>query len=365
MRRFFIAASMSLIALGACGPESGSEPRLDEPGGTGGAGGSSAVLAQLQLPSCTHSASASLDCGPEECAEQTGHGLDWIRTLVSDPLGNLYALGMRGVEWSSSAYGEQRVSYFDGARWNLVPEPPGRLQGFLGPPLVVGASGPDNIWLGGYGSVARWDGTVWTIFPLEPGEAGPIIVGAIEADSPTSVWVAGFEDLLHFDGREIKHLARYEGGTENLSEASIRSLGDRVEVAELFAIATWDGTSFSRQELPGLHVRIWPKAEGWATVDRAIARLRNGTWEYHATPVYPDMLARWSDETLVSSGNQLYQWIDGSLHQLATPPLRPERAVQVLTAGADLWLNDGMSGIAWRLGTDCWESHLPTHPRPD
>jgi hypothetical protein len=103
------------------------------------------------------------------------------------------------------AAGDALLQHYDGSRWLDVS------QAFSGVRETLAAPAPASVWLGGAAGVARYDGTTWR--PVTAQEMGVaalpnVQLGAVAAQSPTDVWIAGTTGagtsstplVVHWDG---------------------------------------------------------------------------------------------------------------------------------------------------------------------
>lgn len=103
--------------------------------------------------------------------------------------------------WAVGRFGRSAALHWDGASWRKVPTPaPQDKESLL---YDVVALAPDDIWGVGLSQTPtgsdvealtmHWDGTAWTIFPIEPVPSGGIFY-SVAASSPTDVWAVGYQD---------------------------------------------------------------------------------------------------------------------------------------------------------------------------
>jgi hypothetical protein len=91
--------------------------------------------------------------------------------------------------YNASGYDAAAVRHWDGKAFVDIGDPPG-----IRAPDALWSGGPRDLWVGGEGGVAHWDGAVWRWFAIEK-ERVQTIAGGGESD----VWAFGTR-VHHWDG---------------------------------------------------------------------------------------------------------------------------------------------------------------------
>ncbi|MCX4242821.1 beta propeller repeat protein [Paraliomyxa miuraensis] len=132
-----------------------------------------------------------------------------------------------------------RVFHFDGSTWTeFALETTDMMQG-------IWAFGPDDMWMVGGQSLARYDGTSWTVTDLRQEAPGIEGLTSIWGSSPSDVWVVGSQSTAaHWDGTTwVRQLA---AGPDNT--AVWGSGPNDVYTVSVFDVAHWDGSTWTTLE---------------------------------------------------------------------------------------------------------------------
>ncbi|MBK8798364.1 MAG: hypothetical protein IPM07_19445 [Anaerolineales bacterium] len=264
-----------------------------------------------------------------------------------------------GAQWVVTEAGVQRVLGPDRSP-TLTPDVP------LDPATVqaIYAASNGDIWIGGAGGAAVWDGSAWRVYTVADGVAGEI-VQAIGEDSRGRIWLGADAGVSIWNGESFFNLTRDTG----LPSADIRVLLNDGN-------AMWIGSAggglyrFERNQLEVLNVdnmnlpsdvltALALSGDGALLVgtDAGLAELRDGI----AMPL-PALGERAITQVLVQGGAT---WVgtaaDGLFYQSGeewqqetTAGALPSNHVTTLQAvDGDVWVGGAMGGLArYRLPTE-------------
>ena len=140
---------------------------------------------------------------------------------------------------------------------------------------------PDDLWMVGGQTLARYDGATWTITDLRAEDPGIEGVTAIWASAPSDVWVGGTQSTAaHFDGTTWQ---RYiAAGTDNT--AVWGSGPSDVYTVGIFDVARWDSAAWTNLELDEISGAsgVWGFGANdvWlASGSEELAHYDGSTWE--------------------------------------------------------------------------------------
>jgi signal transduction histidine kinase/ligand-binding sensor domain-containing protein len=126
----------------------------------------------------------------------TGTNIDDSFNALPDPIGKFYGVGETrdGRIWA----GQQQVTYYDGKRWQILPQTNGLRIGIVEGMCTTRGG---DLWVGSrqYG-VFRYDGQSWTRFHVKDGLVANTI-RSITQTADGSIWVATDRGISRYDGR--------------------------------------------------------------------------------------------------------------------------------------------------------------------
>ncbi|MBE1532800.1 hypothetical protein [Actinomadura algeriensis] len=267
---------------------------------------------------------------------------------------------------------------------------------------TVSATGPNDVWAGGYQGyqgidwsvpgfgagtidvlppkavVTRWNGTYWQTHDM-PGTGGDAAVENIDAGSPSNVWVAGrlhaFQDVMkhkpfvtRWDGTRWHSVPLPDGCAPRHPEADA--------TGAWFACGTeilrWEGGAWTRYDA-GAHdncciavnaISAVPGGPAWAATTWGLVRWDGRAWSeiaelpqdvfwYRVLAVSADEVWATGTEPAPNGHRQwvLYRW-DGESWSRA--PAAPGGAELVRTGDGTMWAVQGTWGELSRLDGDTW-----------
>lgn len=200
-----------------------------------------------------------------------------VRAFATD---DVWAVGngLRGVV----------VLHWDGARWRPIEVPqPGDYPALL---AIDGTSASD-IWAAGdytspdgiKGLAEHYDGTSWTVVPMDDVSPMANVIQGVEAIAPDDVWAVGYQQIAfgvnqplaqHWDGESwtavpIDPLPGDHNVFEDVSASSstdvwaVGSYGEDLPLME-----HWDGTAWTQYPAPAQHrvigVKVISPTNAWA-----------------------------------------------------------------------------------------------------
>lgn len=177
---------------------------------------------------------ALLGCGDSDSLAEDWKAVKGVPEALA--YGAVWSFGPDDV-WVTADGG--RVLHYDGAGWDETSlETNDMLLGIWG-------FAPDDVWMVGGDTLARYDGSDWTLTDFREESPGIEGLAAIWGSAPDDVWVVGTQSTAaHWDGSAWRrHIA---AGTEN--GAVWGSGPDDVYVTGLFDIGHWDGSAWSDVE---------------------------------------------------------------------------------------------------------------------
>lgn len=252
-------------------------------------------------------------------------------------------------------------------------------------PKVLWGSGRRDVWIGGEGGVARWDGAAWRTFPM-----GKEWIHALAGTGPADVWASGLA-LRRWDGKSWTEVVRAPV-SRNRAGTGIGWLAG-VPGGHLFATDIEGNIYRSDRATLSLigRVRPWtageprsPKLlESWAAGRDDLAifvngqarpptmRWSKGKWTVTGseleTDAGEDVVALWSDGTTVwaaisfrvaagDRAGEIRRWTDTGWQRAATLEQCPKRIWGL--GPNDIWAV-GLGGASWHWDGKRWSS-VPT-----
>ncbi|MFD0898918.1 hypothetical protein [Actinomadura sediminis] len=267
---------------------------------------------------------------------------------------------------------------------------------------TVSATGPDDVWAGGYQGyqgidwsipgfgagtidilppkavVTRWNGTSWQTHDI-PGTGGDAAVREIDAGSPTNVWVTGalhaFQDVAkhkpfvaRWDGTRWHNVAPPDGCAPQNPEADAAGAWFTCGTT----ILRWEGGRWTRYDA-GAHdncciavndISALPGGAAWAAATWGVVRWDGQRWsEVAGLPedgFWNDVLAVSENEVWATgtaradNGHRrpvLYRWDGESWSEGPAPTYNVEL---VRTGDGTTWAVQASGGALYRLDGATW-----------
>jgi len=275
-------------------------------------------------------------------------------------------------------YDSAALRHWDGKAVVDVPDPTG-----IRAPGVLWSSGPRDVWVGGDGGVAHWDGTAWRSFPIEKER-----IHMIAGGGPSDVWASGTR-MHHWDGSRWAESSSPPRVMRKTRMAGILSLA-AAPGGHTFATDT-EGNIYrsDRATLPVIGrlrlgmggLTLWHSLAGGRDdlmlfLDRNARRPNMRWWDRTWTVLTPeltgekgeDVMALWADGAAnlwaavsfrLAPGNragEIRRWNGKSWDRAATLEQFPNRFFGL--APDDVWLM-GFGGASWHWDGKQWKS-VPT-----
>ncbi|GGU92846.1 hypothetical protein GCM10010182_05250 [Actinomadura cremea] len=267
---------------------------------------------------------------------------------------------------------------------------------------AVSATGPNDIWAGGYQGyqgidwsipgfgagtidvlppkavVTRWNGTYWQTHDI-PGTGGDAAVAEVDAGSPSNVWVTGALHAFQDVAKHVPFVARWDG--TRMREVPLPG-GCAPRHPEADATGAWFacGTTILRWENgrwteydAGAHdncciavndIAALPEGPAWAATTWGLVRWDGRAWseiaELPQDVFWYDVLALSEDEVWATGSEPggtgfrnrvLYRW-DGETWSRG--PATPSNEELMRTGDGTMWAVQGYWGELYRLDGDTW-----------
>ncbi|MDQ5824237.1 MAG: S-layer homology domain-containing protein [Chloroflexota bacterium] len=214
------------------------------------------------------------------------NGKEWVHAPIDSPysesphyerLNAVAALAPDDV-WVVGAGGDgfdydPRIWHWNGTMWQRSENPEFADATLHMELFAISAASPNDIWTVGtsesnngyyYPLVGHWDGTSWKSIEVPRPHYAQNSLQDVSAVSSNDVWVVGHATgatyILHWDGAYWELVPAYPGaenedwylyGVHALAIDNVWVAGHYWEEGHLFPLAVhWDGTAWSRQELP-------------------------------------------------------------------------------------------------------------------
>lgn len=200
---------------------------------------SALVLAATALPADASGPAAG------SVAPSVAHVDQGLTAVSADSRSDAWAIGYRGDR--------PVVKHWDGATWASVPvQQPGTAANEL---HAVDALSPTDVWVvGEYGSgsgdlplVEHWDGTGFTVVPILNPSSQSAALWGISAVSSTNIWAVGDKGgadpslIEHWDGTRWRVVASPTGGTQYVGLAGVTAISRHDVWASGANIDHWNG----------------------------------------------------------------------------------------------------------------------------
>ncbi len=250
-----------------------------------------------------------------------------------------------------------RVLHFDGSEWTeIVLETNDTMSG-------IWAFARDDMWMVGGDTLARYDGSTWTITDFTQESPGIEGLTSIWGSAPDDVWVVGTQSTAaHWNGSVWQ---RYiAAGTENT--AVWGSGPSDVYVVGIFDVAHWNGNSFEEVDV-GIHSAegVWGFAEDdvWAVDgNEEVAHFDGLAWTTTELDVFGGPSTLWglapddlwgvgSFGSIVHYDGQ--RWRELAAQEIGSPFLRSFHGIHG-SSRSDVWAvgsqagEDGLTPLLWR-----------------
>jgi hypothetical protein len=182
-------------------------------------------------------------------------------------LTNIYGVGGTSSSdvWAVGDGG--KAMHYDGATWTTANT------GVHNVLYGVAASGPQDVWVAGTGTILHYDGTTWTrVNDAHDTTSWTTVI----ANAPDDVWISGQSPtVMHWDGSAWTMLTATTSTRPWLRAAWAAGHDDSWFVESNNALLHWDGTAFARTAMPGVGTVLGFAGSGlWATGDGGFIQRR-------------------------------------------------------------------------------------------
>lgn len=164
---------------------------------------------------------------------------------------DVYAVGFAAKHWNGNAWSTLTLPQ-PSARW-----------------FSVAGSGPNDVWLGGYGgALEHWNGATWTSVSATSSSNN---IYAVWSFSPTDVWVGTGSGLLHYDGSSWAAIGPLTGEVLHIWGSGTHD----VYVGGYGALYHYDGAAWTMAVARANHAfrNVWGQGPNdvWATSNSTIS----------------------------------------------------------------------------------------------
>lgn len=179
----------------------------------------------------------------------------------------LYGISGLGRSHALAVGAEGMILAWDGSRWTALRD------GAKNESQALWVAGPKDAWAGGFGGLAHYDGTRWTLLPGTQG-----VIHGIWGSAPDDVWAVGAA-VYHWDGRALSRDALRP--SDSLRAVSGTARDDVWAVGQGGLIFHYNGTSWDRATSPVSTwlLSVWASARNdvWAAGDYGVLLHGDGT----------------------------------------------------------------------------------------
>ncbi len=244
----------------------------------------------------------------------------------------LYGVSGSGRAHALAVGADGAILRWDGSLWKSL------RQGSKNESQALWVSGPKDAWAGGFGGLAHYDGTNWTLLAEAQGS-----IHGIWGAAADDVWVVGAA-VYHWDGRALSRDALRP--TDPLRAVSGTARDDVWAVGQGSQIYHYDGSKWTRQTSPVSTwlLSVWASARDdiWVAGDYGVLLHGDGTSFTRAPSTGPATSGRAflglrRDRAYLATSSGLFKYSGSSWDKVAGVPISNLYSLSG-TAEDDLWL---------------------------